>query len=129
MPFSGVILDIEFTQKLQNIMGKGMQTPANNTPTGANAKTVPSADLAEEETHHSTQVNQQNSGGNSRFSVSPVSETKCSNISVMEGELTILLPSSLIGEFLLTLSYLSCLLIIINLFFQNLRSCRRKYSR
>ena len=71
-----------------------MQTPANNTPTGANAKTVPSVDLAEEETHHSTQVNQQNSGGNSRFSVSPVSETKCSNISAMEGELTIRLPSS-----------------------------------
>ena len=75
-------------------MGKGMQTPANNTPIGANAKTVPSADLAEEETNHSTQVNQQNSGGNSRFSVSPVSETKCSNISAMEGELTIRLPSS-----------------------------------
>ena len=129
MPFSGVILDIEFTQKLQNIMGKGMQTPANNTPTGANTKTMPSADLVEQDTNHSAQINRQNSGGNSRFSVSPVSETKCSNISVMEGELTILLPSSLIGEFLLTLSYLSCLLIIINLFFQNLRSCRRKYSR
>ena len=106
-----------------------MQTPANNTPTGANTKTMPSADLVEQDTNHSAQINRQNSGGNSRFSVSPVSETKCSNISVMEGELTILLPSSLIGEFLLTLSYLSCLLIIINLFFQNLRSCRRKYSR
>ena len=104
-----------------------MQTPANNTPTGANTKTMPSADLVEQDTNHSAQINRQNSGGNSRFSVSPVSETKCSNISVMEGELTILLPSSLIGEFLL--KYLSCLLIIINLFFQNLRSCRRKYSR
>ena len=101
LPFSGVILDIEFTQKLQNIMGKGMQTPANNTPTGANTKTMPSADLVEQDTNHSAQINRQNSGGNSRFSVSPVSETKCSNISVMEGELTILLPSSLIGEFLL----------------------------
>ena len=107
-----------------------MQTPANNTPTGANTKTMPSADLVEQDTNHSAQINRQNSGGNSRFSVSPVSETKCSNISVMEGELTILLPSSLIGEFLLkSISYLSCLLIIINLFFQNLRSCRRKYSR
>ena len=108
-----------------------MQTPANNTPTGANTKTMPSADLVEQDTNHSAQINRQNSGGNSRFSVSPVSETKCSNISVMEGELTILLPSSLIGEFLLKsiFSYLSCLLIIINLFFQNLRSCRRKYSR
>ena len=99
MPFSGVILDIEFTQKLQNIMGKGMQTPVNNTPTGANTKTMPSADLVEQDTNHSAQINRQNSGGNSRFSVSPVSETKCSNISAMEGELTILLPSSLIGEF------------------------------
>ena len=94
LPFSGVILDIEFTQKLQNIMGKGMQTPANNTPTGTNTKTMQSADLAEQETNHSTQVNQQNSGGNSRFSVSPVSETKCANIPAMEGELTINLLSS-----------------------------------
>ena len=70
-------------------MGKGMQAPANNTLTGTNTKTMQSADLAEQETNHSTQVNQQNSGGNSRFSVSPVSETKCSNISAMEGELTI----------------------------------------
>ena len=106
-----------------------MQTPVNNTPTGANTKTMPSADLVEQETNHSAQINQQNSGGNSRFSVSPVSETKCSNISVMEGELTILLPSSLIDKFLLTLSYLSCLPIIINLFFQNVRTFRRKYSR
>ena len=69
-------MDIEFTQKLQNIMGKGSQSPAVNTPTSIINKNEADVDTL------SQQAIPNSSGGNSRFSVSPVSENKNMNSSV-----------------------------------------------
>ena len=67
---------MEFTQKLQDIMGKGSQSPAVNTPTS-------SAIRSEAETEISSQPSLPlDTGVNSRFSVSPVSENKTMNTSV-----------------------------------------------
>ena len=67
---------MEFTQKLQDIMGKGSQSPAVNTPTSIINKNETDVET------HSQQAIPHSSGGNSRFSVSPVSENKNMNTSV-----------------------------------------------
>ena len=84
-PFSGVILDMEFTQKLQNIMGKGSQTSSVNTPTGVATKTIHPSESEQELTPPPLHGIQQTSGGNSRFSISPVSDSKPTNASVIGG--------------------------------------------
>lgn len=66
---------MEFTQKLQNIMGKGSQSPAVHTPTNNTIKN-------ESDVEVSSQNNiPPNSDGNSRFSISPVSENRTNNVS------------------------------------------------
>ena len=76
MSNSGVTLDMEFSQKLQDIMGKGPQPTATHTPTNAANR----SDTEVETTQHPIPLT---SGGNSRFSVSPVSENKIANSSVV----------------------------------------------
>ena len=82
---SGVILDIEFTQKLQNIMGKGAQTSAVNTPTGISSKNVYPTEQEQELVSSQQGVQQTSGGGNSRFSISPVSDSKPGNAPVIGG--------------------------------------------
>ena len=72
-------MDIEFTQKLQNIMGKGVQTSTTNTPNGT-TRAMPPTEL-EHESYPSQHGIQQASDENSRFSISPVSENRPSNLS------------------------------------------------
>ena len=66
---------MEFTQKLQDIMGKGSQSPAVNTPSIINKNETDVDTLSQQAIPNS-------SGGNSRFSVSPVSENKNMNTSI-----------------------------------------------
>ena len=79
---------MEFTQKLQNIMGKGSQTSSVNTPTGIATKTIHPSESEQELTPPPQHGIQQTSEGNSRFSVSPVSESKQTNMPVFGGNLT-----------------------------------------
>ena len=73
--FSGVILDKEFTQKLQNIMGKSSQSPVAHTPTNNTIKSESEIEIT------SQNIIPPTSDVNSRFSISPVSEYKAVDVS------------------------------------------------
>ena len=69
-------MDIEFTQKLENIMGKGGQTLASNISSAPAAQILISKE-SEDELAPSKQLDvQQDFSGNSRFSISPVSNSR-----------------------------------------------------
>ena len=77
---------MEFTQKLQNIMGKGAQTSVANTPTGSTTQTMPPTETEQELIPPQPQGIQQASGGNSRFSISPVSDNRPTNLPSVGGK-------------------------------------------